>query len=87
MKVFVTGVGGQLGHDVMNELDNVTTYETLRDDLFEEVEDDFRIENEIDDDRDLTEEENSNFLDLLEARTEFALADEIDEALSSLEYQ
>ena len=21
MKVFVTGVGGQLGHDVMNELD------------------------------------------------------------------
>ncbi len=70
--------------DVINELDSVTDYETARDDLFEEVEDDFRKENEIDDGRELSDIEKSDFLDLLEARTESNLADEIDEALLGL---
>lgn len=40
MKAFVTGVGGQLGYDVMNELNN-RGYEAVGSDIFESVPTDF----------------------------------------------
>ena len=75
--------------DVMNELDNVDDYDTTVDDKMEEAEDDYRRENLDDDDYDtieLTEEQQGDVRSLAEAYAESEIRDQIEEALSGLEY-
>lgn len=72
--------------DVISDLNEIQDVEDKMQDLEDEVTEDYRRENDIPDDVDLTEEQEGELHDILQDRAESEIGDEIEEALCNLSY-